>query len=743
MGPSGSGKSTLLRGLIGRAPYSSGQIWVNGVECHATGGLGKFSHRVGLVPQADVLVDELSMVENIEYFHTITVDSGLEAHEVRKRAAQELTDIGLKDDPQKPFTERLTQKRIGDGSGRKSHISGGQAKRASIAMELVNDPDVLVIDEPTSGLSARDSLDLVKKLKEIAGRGKIVIVIIHQPGSEVFKLFDRLLLLDAGGHAVISGPRNEVERWLDKQTDASLQCGSCGSAFPERMMEVIERRPKPYWAEESRSFAAEFQPAAPPEIAPLPKRSRIRPLQAWGDLWALFSRHTLIKRRDKQSMALTFLVPPALGWLFATVFSASAPQQAYAFDRNALFPQLVFMLIVCALFLGMVSSAVEVIRDRPMLEREASRGLRMWAYLGTKFLSLMMFGCVQAFLLAVSAAAVIGATHLLAAMVGTLVLVMAVGVSLGLLISVVSSTSTKAFNLIPLVLLPQIVLGGALLPYRDMGQNLYLWETRREEHRPLVAALMPASWAHQLMMRTLYDASADRSEPMNIALADLRHIDRGGYLSLRPSTLLKANPAPTWIDEMPAGWVEWRAKPQALDTMVLLGIVLGSLGLGWSLIGRPYHLGGGARFIQTTGVLWAVAGLPTLLWSATVSNPVTSPPVEPGIDYVRSPAPMNFSKASQHCAALKARIPTLEEFVGIYREDRRNLPAGTFWLITSTNTPEKPQSVDTSRLTGAKRDELNVGLFKTTKGAFQPKASPLSSQRFVCVPLPRLKTNAD
>ena len=109
------------------------------------------------------------------------------------------------------------------------------------------------------------------------------------------------------------------------------------------------------------------------------------------------------------------------------------------------------------------------------------------------------------------------------------------------------STATKAFNLIPLVLLPQIVLGGALLQYRDMGSGLYLWEVRQEESRPLVAALMPASWAYQLTMRSIYDVSQNSPEAMNVAVADMRHIDRGGFLSLKSSVSLDPNPAPQWL----------------------------------------------------------------------------------------------------------------------------------------------------------------------------------------------------
>lgn len=90
MGPSGAGKLTLLKGLLGQAPFVSGSIIVNGHTLPTADGMSSVSHRVGRVPQSDVLVDELSMVENIEFFHTIAVDSGHSRAELRNQIDKEL-----------------------------------------------------------------------------------------------------------------------------------------------------------------------------------------------------------------------------------------------------------------------------------------------------------------------------------------------------------------------------------------------------------------------------------------------------------------------------------------------------------------------------------------------------------------------------------------------------------------------------------------------------------------------------
>jgi ABC-type multidrug transport system ATPase subunit/ABC-type multidrug transport system permease subunit len=741
MGPSGAGKSTLLKGLLGEAPFVSGTIRVNGHDLSSSGGLSSVSHKVGRVPQSDILVDELSMVENIEYFHTIAVDSALSKQDLRDRIAKELADMGLEDNPA-DGKSGLTRKRIGNGDGRKANISGGQAKRANIAMELINDPDVLIIDEPTSGLSSHDSLTLVRKLKDIAKTGKIVIIIIHQPSSDVFKLFDRLMLLDGGGNCIRSGLRDEVLQWL--QSNAANQvrykCVICDSSFPDKVLQSIELKEsekvakidRKYWSSESQAFADSFQPK-PSETSPLPKRDLLRPFQAVRDVWALLRRHLLVKRRDLLSVVLTVGIPPLLGWLFATVFKAAPDGHAYSFANNALFPQLLFMLIVSTMFLGMVNSAVEVVKDRPILEREASRGLRMWAYLGTKFAAVMVFGAIQSLLLTAAACWFAEAPHLFWPLLTVVLLVMTVSVALGLLISVLSSTATKAFNLIQLVLLPQIVLGGALLSYNDMGSGLYLWQDKVAGQRPILAAAMPASWAHEFGMRLLYDKSQGDSHDINVGLADMRHIERAGFMSLKPDREL--------IPWSQAHWSDLRGKTYTIDALVLLAIVLGASLLAWAWVGKPYKAGPGGTAVRLSTLALVFAGLPLGVLSLVQATPVIASSKLADIDFIPAPTPMTWTKATLYCAGRKAQVASLEEFVSIYKSVHAELTTGAYWLAPASPVLTKPGSmptipalVQTAKLEQLPLEKLSTSLVRSTPKAWQAKSDPMQSQRFICVP---------
>lgn len=759
MGPSGAGKSTLIKGLLGRAPHITGEIRVNGEDVSKEG-LSRMSHRVGLVPQNDVLVDELSMVENIRYFHKIAVDATYSELELEQRIKTALASIGLADDLKESDPDlRLTTKRIGDGSGIRNKISGGQAKRANIAMELVNDPDVLIIDEPTSGLSSEDSLKLISSLKKIAESGKIVILIIHQPSSDIFKQFNKLLILDGCGNCVRSGDTKEVAAWaLMNQPNGNgcqYECTCCNSVFPDRVLSAIESKKKsendrPDWTTESKKFSDDFKEYKELKINDLEKvreKSRVRPYQALLDVSALLKRNALVKMRDKMSFVVTFLAPPMLGWLFATVFRASPEGKDYAFSTNVLFPQFLFMLIVCTMFLGLVNSAVEVIKDRPILEREAVRGLKMWAYYGSKFVTLMGFGLVQVILLAGVALWITQAQHLMLANMAVLLLVMAVSVSIGLLLSSWCDTATKAFNLIPLVLLPQIVLGGAFLSFKDMGAGLYLWEERDIAKQPIVAKVMPATWAYQLAMRVNFDQERGIvGRELNTTLSSLRHIKPGGFLSAAPDRKLVEEPLQRYEISMPREWSYLVKKSYGTDVLVLSLFALAPLMIGWAWVGGRYRVTNTpylfAYVVGTVAIAgsWLVYGLLTEKAGDNVGG--GEPHVPWG--YILSPKPEILSDAVRYCRVRGSSIADFETTLSVIRSNRAKLEQYDYWISDESSGKKlgvaggqrevvpKASGLNGSQLKSLDDESLAPFTVVGNTRAYVAKPSPLEHRRFVC-----------
>ncbi|MDH5396668.1 MAG: ATP-binding cassette domain-containing protein, partial [Cyclobacteriaceae bacterium] len=232
MGASGSGKSTLLNVLNGSERPSSGRVIINGVNVHDEP--EKMEGVVGFVPQDDLLIAELTVFENLNFAAKLTFkDNTKEENAVL--VGRILQSLGLSE------TAHLKV-----GSAFDKTISGGQRKRLNIALELLREPAVLFVDEPTSGLSSRDSENIMDLLKELSFKGKMIFVVIHQPSSDIFKMFDSLLILDAGGLEIYYGNPVEAVVYFKEIINAANKtqggCPECGNINPEQVFDIIETR---------------------------------------------------------------------------------------------------------------------------------------------------------------------------------------------------------------------------------------------------------------------------------------------------------------------------------------------------------------------------------------------------------------------------------------------------------------------------------------------------------------------
>lgn len=230
MGGSGTGKTTLLSLLNGSIKPQQGTITINGHDISepATKDL------IGFVPQDDLLIEELTVYQNL-WFTARLCFEGMSEKDLDYRVMKTLKDLGLD-----------AIKHLKVGSPINKYISGGQRKRLNIALELIREPSVLFLDEPTSGLSSADTEKVINLLKEQTFKGKLIIVNIHQPSSDVYKLFDRLWLLDRGGYPVFDGNPidaityfKEAANYADAETSA---CPTCGNVNPEIVLNIIDEK---------------------------------------------------------------------------------------------------------------------------------------------------------------------------------------------------------------------------------------------------------------------------------------------------------------------------------------------------------------------------------------------------------------------------------------------------------------------------------------------------------------------
>ncbi|MBE0667512.1 MAG: ATP-binding cassette domain-containing protein, partial [Bacteroidales bacterium] len=234
MGGSGVGKSTLLNVLSGITKPDSGNVVINGYDLNTPEGKEHLKGVIGFVPQDDLLFEELTVFQNL-YCNARMCLHNLGDARIKEEVDRILRDLDL------DVTRDLKV-----GSPVYKIISGGQRKRLSIALELIREPTILFVDEPTSGLSSVDAEVVMNMLKEQAYKGRLVITTIHQPGSDIYKMFDRIMILDKGGYEIFYGNPTEAVIWF--RTRANLansfedQCVTCGNVDADQLLRIIESK---------------------------------------------------------------------------------------------------------------------------------------------------------------------------------------------------------------------------------------------------------------------------------------------------------------------------------------------------------------------------------------------------------------------------------------------------------------------------------------------------------------------
>ncbi|KAG0290137.1 hypothetical protein BGZ97_006264 [Linnemannia gamsii] len=189
MGPSGSGKTTLLDLLADRQARNvgkvQGEILLNDVPVKQYGNIRK--RLVGYVTQEDDFIETLTVLETLTFAAKMRLPRAMSSKDKLARVDAVMEELNL---------THIKNTKVGGAVIR--GISGGEKRRVTIGIELLSSPSVLLLDEPTSGLSSTDALNVANAIKELARKGRTVILTVHQPRSDIYELFDDLLLLSKG-----------------------------------------------------------------------------------------------------------------------------------------------------------------------------------------------------------------------------------------------------------------------------------------------------------------------------------------------------------------------------------------------------------------------------------------------------------------------------------------------------------------------------------------------------------------
>jgi ABC-type multidrug transport system permease subunit len=327
-------------------------------------------------------------------------------------------------------------------------------------------------------------------------------------------------------------------------------CPSCGTTRPEFIFDVLEtplrdlsgdiiyeennrgqlmpaRRYSPeFWRDKYEAFrliqdvkqvSLRRDPALPLPPNPTQEpRTKIRWHDEWTQLRTLFRRAFTSKLRNRANLVITIGVAPILALLIATILRYSDSGQ-YDFASAYHIPTFLFLTLIVAMFLGLTNSADDIIRDRAVLQRERNLNVRLSYYVFAKTVSLGVFALVQCVLFILIGNYVLQIRGMFWPDLAIVFLTAMSGVSLGLMVSSLVADPKTASNIVPLVLIPQIIMGGALIKYEDMNRNLGLvyaftrWfhehpnqdETKKLDSRlqvPFIYEFVAMRWSYEEMI---------------------------------------------------------------------------------------------------------------------------------------------------------------------------------------------------------------------------------------------------
>ena len=492
MGGSGTGKTTLLSLLNGTLIPQHGTITINGHSITEPAAKAL----IGYVPQDDLLIEELTVYQNLWYTAKLCFE-GMSEADLDRRVMKTLKDLGLD-----------AAKDLKVGSPIHKFISGGQRKRLNIALELIREPAVLFLDEPTSGLSSADTEKVINLLKEQTLKGKLIVVNIHQPSSDVYKLFDRLWLLDKGGYPVFDGNPidavtyfKEAANYADAETSA---CPTCGNVNPEIVLNIIdekalnssgelsdERKTTPQEWHELYLKAQAEKGMEPVTVSDVPHSDQKKP-GALKQFLIFLSRTIRTKITNTQYMAIALLQAPLLA-LVCGYLTRFAPPEGYSVMNNKNLVSYFFMAVIVATFTGMSGSAEEIFKDRALLKRERFLHLSYGSYIWSKIIFMGALSLIQTLLFILVGNTVMGIQGLFTTWWLILFVTAFLANLTGLLLSQCLSSIVAIYISIPMLLIPQILLCGLVVSFSDLTPKSTTGNV------PLVGNLIPSRWAYEAL----------------------------------------------------------------------------------------------------------------------------------------------------------------------------------------------------------------------------------------------------
>jgi ABC-type multidrug transport system ATPase subunit len=500
MGDSGAGKSTLINVLTGIYLPSSGEILLNGIDLHLFP--EKVKGLIGYVAQDDLLIEDLSVYQNL-YYNTKLCFDHLSDEEIAEKVIFLLKSLGLYE---------IHHMKVGSPMNKK--ISGGQRKRLNIALELIREPSVLFLDEPTSGLSSRDSENIMDLLKDLAVKGKLIFVVIHQPSSEIYKMFNQLLVLDTGGYLIYNGDPvgaiNYFKSCINHANKDESECPVCGNVNPEQILSIINSHvldeygsPTNVRRTSSDEWFHRFKKNHPSTTNRQEKRLQLPEINLRipgraGQLAVFFMRDLKAKLANRQYIFINLFEMPVLALILASLLFYFQPEAhqtpSYLLYKNPNLITYIIISVIISIFVGLTVSAEEIINDKKILKREAFLNLSRLSYLFSKVFILAILSAIQTALFTIIGNTILQIENMFLPFWLALFSSAIFANLLGLIISDSLKKTVNIYILIPFLIIPQLILSGAFVSYDRLNPHF-----SSISEIPWYGELITARWAFEAM----------------------------------------------------------------------------------------------------------------------------------------------------------------------------------------------------------------------------------------------------
>lgn len=475
LGPSGSGKSTLLSMLAGHLEPSFGSIRYNGERLTVQS--ENLRRHIAFIPREDILDEAMTVGEHI-YQASIARRPRLSHADRKRRVLSVLSFIGI---------GHLANRNVGRAGERT--ISDGERTRLNLGLDLTGTAEVYLIDEPISGLSSGDAEHVIDTLEEIS-RGRILLCTLHRPAQVLLNRFHKVMVLDAHGKMAFWGTPKEMVAYFrvaaqELRLHVPAEAKAAGGA--DYVFEVLEapfRRVgrgsatnNNLWQERFEKYSSYSSTARKkhsdtanntPE-RPISKKPNRSPMELWRlfRLWVL--RTFLARVRSRMGLYAMLLEGPVLALLIAGTLRV-ATDTPYTFYKSLHVSEYLFLSLVLAMFFGLTDAACEILRDRPILRRESNYKLFVTGYLLSKVIVLTGIAGVQCALYLIVSNLILGIYGLFWEHFFVMLLTAFVGLALSLMVSAFVRSERTALNIVPLLLVPQILLAGALVRFEEMNE---------------------------------------------------------------------------------------------------------------------------------------------------------------------------------------------------------------------------------------------------------------------------------